>query len=118
MAALAAALLVYGLAVRTAVAALMVVASTLRLGSHYDVSALVAVRNPFTGRVYEFVPGSFSQVWNVGVIPQMAIWPVYTLVAGLLGAGLALGAVWAAGAYRGVAGLRGQVGMSPARGDR
>jgi hypothetical protein len=118
VAALVAALLVYGVAVRTAVAALMVMASTLRLGSHYDVSALVAVRNPFTGRLYEFVPGSFSQVWNVGVIPQMAVWPVYTLVAGLLGAGLALGAVRAASAYRGVAGLRGQVGMSPARGDR
>ena len=115
---LAAVLLLYGLAVRSAVAALMVVASTQRLGSHYDVSALVAVRNPFTGHIYHFVPGSFSQVWSIGVIPQLAVWPIYTVLAGLLGAALALGAVWAAGASRSTAGLRSQVGMSPVRGDR
>src|SRR5436190_968198 len=40
-AALLTVLLLYALAVRGAVAALMVAASTLRLGSHYDVSALV-----------------------------------------------------------------------------
>jgi hypothetical protein len=117
-AALASALLIYGLAVRGAVAALMVAASMLRLGSHYDVSALGWVQNPFTGNVYHFVPGSFSQVWNVGVIPQMAVWPLYTVLAGVLGAALALGVPWAAGASRSMAGLRSQVGLSPARGDR
>jgi hypothetical protein len=118
LAALALALLFYGFAVRAAVAALMVAASTQRLGSHYDVSALVRVRNPFTGSLYTFVPGSFNQVWTVGVIPQLAVWPLYTVLTGLLGAALALGMASAAGASGGVPGLRGQVGLSPARGDQ
>jgi hypothetical protein len=118
LAALATALLLYGLAVRATVAALMVAASTQRLGSHYDVSALVRVRNPFTGSLYHFVPGSFDQVWTVGVIPQLAAWPVYTVLAGLLGAALALGVSWAAGVSPSMAGVRSQIGLSPARGDR
>jgi hypothetical protein len=100
-AALTLALLVYGFAVRAAVAALMVAASTQRLGSHYDVSALVRVRNPFTGSLYTFVPGSFNQVWTVGVIPQLAVWPVYTVLTGFLGAALALRVASAAGASGG-----------------
>jgi hypothetical protein len=116
--ALAPALLLYGFAVRAAVAALMVAASTQRLGSHYDVSALVRVRNPFTGSLYTFVPGSLHQVWTVGVIPQLAVWPVYTVLAGLLGAAVAMGLAWTAGASPRVAGLRSQVGLSPARGDQ
>ena len=118
LAALALALLFYGFTVRAAVAALMVAASTQRLGSHYDVSALVRVRNPLTGSVYAFVPGSFNQVWTVGVIPQLAVWPVYTVLTGLLGAALALGVASAAGASGGVQGVRSQVGLSPARGDQ
>jgi len=114
-AALTLALLVYGFAVRAAVAALMVAASTQRLGSHYDVSALVRVRNPFTGSLYTFVPGSFNQVWTVGVIPQLAVWPVYTVLTGFLGAALALRVASAAGASGGV---RSHVGLSPARGDQ
>jgi hypothetical protein len=117
-AALAEALLLYGIAVRAAVAALMVAASMLRLGSHYDVSALAWVQNPFTGRVYHFVPGSFSQVWSVGVIPQLAVWPVYTVLAGMLAAALAFDVAWATVASRAMAGFRSQVGMSPVRGDR
>ena len=93
----------------------MVAASTLRLGSHYDVSALVRIQNPVSGRFYEFAPGSFSQVWNVGVIPQLAAWPVYTVVAGLMGAVLALGVSWAGGVSRGWVGLRRPVTLSPAR---
>jgi hypothetical protein len=113
LAGLTAALLLYGFAIRAAVAALMVVASTLRLGSHYDVSALVDVRNPLTGRVYHFAPGSFSQVWSVGVVPQLAVWPIYTLLAGLLGAAVALGAAWAAGASRSMDGTQGSARDAP-----
>ena len=96
----------------------MVAASMLRLGSHYDVSALASVQNPFTGRIYHFVPGSFSQVWNVGVIPQLAVWPVFTVVAGVLGAALALDVGWTAGMSRSLAGLRSQLGLAPVRSDR
>jgi hypothetical protein len=118
LASLLAVLLVYSLAVRGAVAALMTAASTLRLGSHYDVSALVRVQNPLNGRFYQFAPGSFHQVWSVGVIPQLAVWPVYTVLSGLLGAALAMALVWAAGASRSTVGLRTPAGLSPARGDQ
>lgn len=83
------ALALYALAVRGAIAALMVVASTFRLGSHYDVSALVLVQNPLTDRVYRFDPGSLSQIVHVAVLPQLLAWPVYTVLAGLLGAAIA-----------------------------
>jgi hypothetical protein len=117
-AALASALLLYGVSVRAAVAALMVAASMLRLGSHYDVSALASVQNPLTGRIYHFVPGSFSQVWSVGVVPQLAVWPLFTVLAGVLGAGLALGVGWMTGLSRSMAGLRSQLGLAPVRSDR
>jgi hypothetical protein len=52
------------------------------------------------------------------VIPQLGFWPVYTVVAGLLGAGLALAVAWAAGLRGSVAGVRGQVDLAPARGER
>jgi len=116
--ALVSALLLYGFAVRAAVAALMVTASMLRLGSHYDVSAMAAVQNPFTGHLYRFVPGSFGQVWTIGVIPQLAVWPVFTVLAGVLGAGLVLGLAGTAGLSRSMAGLRSQLGLSPVRDQR
>lgn len=84
--ALAVHLTAYGLLVRGAVAGLMIPATRLRLGTHYDVSALYRVRMPFSGRLYTFEPGSWSQVLNVGVMPQLTFWVLYTLIAGLLGA--------------------------------
>ena len=59
-----------------------------RLGSHYDVSPLTLVSNPLTGQVYSFVAGSAEQVLNLAVLPQLLVWPVYTVLAGLVGAGL------------------------------
>jgi hypothetical protein len=84
--ALLASLVAYAYAVRGAVALLMVVATSLRLGSHYDVSPLVLVYNPVTGRPYSFVAGSLEQIVNVSLIPQLVVWPIYTVLAGLLGA--------------------------------
>jgi hypothetical protein len=88
--AVARALLVYGLAVRGAVALLAVVATTLRLGSHYDVSNLDYVRNPMSGQWHEFVSGSFEQIFFLSLLPQLVFWPAYTVVAGLVGALAAL----------------------------
>lgn len=88
--ALVAALLAYGFASRAAVAALMATASSLQLGSHYDISALVRVANPFTREVYEFEPGSLHQIVSLGVLPQLGVWPFYTVLSGLIGAGLFL----------------------------
>ncbi len=93
---LAGALLAYGFAVRAAVAALMVLASTQGLGSHYDVSMLVRVKNPLSGATLDFIPGSAAQLLYLAVVPQLVFWPVVTAFTGLVGAGLAEGglALW------------------------
>ena len=87
--ALLASLVVYAYAVRGAVALLTVAATSLRLGSHYDVSPLVLVYNPVTGRPYSFVAGSLEQVVSLAFLPQLVVWPIYTVLAGLLGAAAA-----------------------------
>jgi hypothetical protein len=97
-------LLIYGFAVRAWVALLYVVATRLHLGSHYDLSAAdVAVRNPLTGAVYQFPAGSFAQLLNLAIVPQLVFWPLYTLCAGLFGAGLAAVVMWAWSRGRGAA---------------
>jgi len=82
-------LLAYAVAVRGAVAALMVAATTLRLGTHYDVSPLVLVHDPLSGRPYGFEAGSVDQILGVALFPQLVVWPIYTVLAGLLGAAVA-----------------------------
>lgn len=89
-AALAAALLIYGFASRAAVAALMTIASVFRLGSHYDVTSMVSVVNPLTQRVAEFEPGTAHQIVILGVLPQLGVWPFYTVLSGLIGAAVFL----------------------------
>jgi hypothetical protein len=81
-------LLGYALAVRGGVALLMLFATQRRMGSHYDVSPMTLVRNPLTGQLYSFEPGSLSQLESLIFIPQLAVWPIYTVLAGLLGAAL------------------------------
>ena len=84
---LAVALLVYGLATRAWIALTYVVATAGRLGSHYDLSsAWVQLRDPLTGSARMFDPGSITQILFVVVVPQVLVWPLYTLVAGLVGA--------------------------------
>lgn len=78
-------LVVYALAVRGAVAALMVVATGLDLGSHYDVRHFVTVRTP-GGDVMEFEPGSLRQILTLGIVPQLVVWPIFTVLTGLAGA--------------------------------
>jgi hypothetical protein len=82
------ALLVYGVAVRAWVAGLYVVATALHLGTHYDLSQVVRLPNPIDGTVHVFTPASFSQVFNLAILPQLLFWPIYTLVAGLIGVAL------------------------------
>jgi hypothetical protein len=95
-------LLAYGFASRAAVVCLMAAASAFRLGSHYDISPLVRVANPFTREVYDFVPGSFHQIVSLGVLPQLGVWPFYTVLSGLIGAALTfiLGRLWPAAPRR------------------
>ena len=85
--ALAAALLLYGLASRGWVALTYMLATAWRLGSHYDLSsAWVPLRDPITGAGQRLAPGSVAQMLYVVAIPQLIVWPLYTVVAGLLGA--------------------------------
>lgn len=88
--ALLAALATYAVAVRAAVASVMVAASMLRLGTHYDVSRFVKVRHPWSGEIEHFTSGSLRQVIELAVLPQMLFWPVWTMLTGLMGAGATL----------------------------
>jgi hypothetical protein len=78
------ALFLYALGARGTVAALMVVATLLNLGSHYDVSDLTSMR--ILGRMETFAPGSARQILWLAVLPQLSFWVFYTMVAGLFGA--------------------------------
>jgi hypothetical protein len=110
-------LLVYGFAVRGAVALLNVLATTLRLGSHYDVSNLVYIKNPMTSRWYEFASGSFEQLFFLALLPQLVFWPIFTVVTGMMGAVLALRLV-SRGLGPRVPVVGAGVGMAPAQPER
>jgi hypothetical protein len=84
------ALAIYAVAVRAFVAVVAFAVSTLHFGSHYDVTPLTKVRSPFAQQIYQFAPGSWNQVIYVGVLPQLVFWPIFTLLTGLLGAGVVL----------------------------
>jgi hypothetical protein len=83
------ALVAYAFLVRGFVAALGILATQLGLGSHYDVSRVTSVPVALTGHVYTFVPGGWRQVLWLTLVPQLLIWPVFTVVAGGLGAKIA-----------------------------
>ena len=86
-------LLGYALAVRGVIALLMIVASTLHLGTHYDVSRLTEVG--FLGRIYSFEQASARGILIITVVSQLVFWPVYTVLSGLIGAGIATLLSWA-----------------------
>lgn len=82
------ALAAYAFLVRGFVATFGVIATRLGLGSHYDVSTLTSVPVGLTGEVYGFVPGDWRQVLWLTLVPQLVVWPAFTVLAGLLGATL------------------------------
>jgi hypothetical protein len=84
------ALVAYAFLVRGAVALLGVLATRLRTGTHYDVSALSSVTVGLTGHAFDFAPGSPAQLLWLTLVPQLLAWPTYTVAAGLLGAAIAL----------------------------
>ncbi len=84
------ALLGYAYLVRGFVALVGVVATWRGFGTHYDVSALVSVPLALSGRVYELAPRSLAQLVWLTLLPQLVVWPLFTLVAGLAGGELAL----------------------------
>ena len=82
---LAVALLVYAYAVRGLVTLFYYGATALHLGSHYDLSSAVEVVTPW-GRTLHFAAGSFRQFSQLVLFPQLVVWPLYTLLSGLVGA--------------------------------
>src|SRR3989304_3774096 len=56
-------------------------------GTPYDVPPLTTVRTAFGE--HSFVAGSPRQILWLILLPQLLVWPLYTIAAGLLGAGLA-----------------------------
>jgi hypothetical protein len=79
-------LVTYALAARGLVAALMIVATATRLGSHYDVSSVHKVKMS-ADVVLELAPASARQILALVLVPQLVVWPVLTLVLGLLAGG-------------------------------
>ena len=96
--ALVRALLAYALTVRGFVVVLMMVATRIRLGTHYDVSSMTHVI--LFGQLRDFAPGSLSQIAWLALVPQLVFWPLLTVAAGMVGAALALVVVMAVGAPR------------------
>jgi hypothetical protein len=110
-------LLAYGIAVRGAVALLMVLTTALRLGSHYDVSALVYIKSPLSSHWHQFASGSFEQLLFLALLPQLVFWPIYTVVTGMMGAVVAV-LLGARGAEPRVPLVGAGVGMAPAQPER
>jgi hypothetical protein len=82
-------LLAYAYLVRGFVAVVGVVATRFGLGTHYDVSAVTSVPVALTGEVYGFVPGDWRQVFWLTLVPQLVVWPVFTVLSGWAGARIA-----------------------------
>ena len=82
-------LLGYAFLVRGFVAVVGVVATRFGLGSHYDVSAVTSVLVSMTGKVYGFVPGSWRQSLWLTIVPQLAVWPAFTVLVGMMGGAIA-----------------------------
>jgi hypothetical protein len=82
-------LVAYAFLVRGYVALVAVLATRLQIGTHYDVSPLVQVTLGLTGSVYRFESGSASQILWLILVPQLVVWPIFTVAAGLAGAALA-----------------------------
>jgi hypothetical protein len=82
------ALLSYAFLVRGFVALVGVVATRRGLGSHYDVSGLTFVPVALTGDAYSFVPGTAHQILWLTLVPQLLVWPIFTVLVGMAGAAL------------------------------
>ena len=76
-------LLRYAFLVRGFVALVGVVATRLAAGTHYDVSQLTEVEVAFKAGTWAFAPGSWEQLFWLTLLPQLVIWPAFTVLAGI-----------------------------------
>jgi hypothetical protein len=74
----------YAFLVRGFVLLVGFLATRLHWGTHYDVSPLVEVT--LFGTVYQMEGGSWSQLLWLSVLPQLVVWPIFTVAVGLAGA--------------------------------
>jgi hypothetical protein len=79
----------YAFLVRGLVVLFGLAATRFGLGTHYDVSPVTSVAVALTGDSFSFAPGSARQVFWLTLVPQLVAWPAFTVVAGMLGAGVA-----------------------------
>ena len=79
----------YAFLVRGFVALVNVFATRLTLGTHYDLSPIVRVPLALTGTEHVFASGSWGQILWLSLVPQLVVWPIYTVAAGLVGGALA-----------------------------
>jgi hypothetical protein len=86
-------LVAYAFAVRGLVALVTIVASVFHLGTHYDVSRVADVG--LFGRTYFIEAGSLRAILTITVVAQLVFWPIYTVLSGLMGAGIARVLLWA-----------------------
>jgi hypothetical protein len=82
-------LVAYAYLVRGFVAIVGVVATRGALGTHYDVSPLTEVAVGLTGATWTFVAGSWAQLFWLTFVPQLLVWPLFTLLSGMAGGALA-----------------------------
>jgi hypothetical protein len=79
------ALVRYAYLVRGFVALVGIMATRLHLGTHYDASPILRLPIVGTDAVRVFESGSWPQVFWLTLVPQLLIWPIFTVGVGLLG---------------------------------
>jgi hypothetical protein len=77
----------YAYLVRGFVALVAVVATRLHLGTHYDVSPVTGVI--VGGASFTFEGGSWAQIFWLTLVPQLVVWPAFTVAVGLVAGVLA-----------------------------
>ena len=83
-------LLRYAFLVRGFVAIVGVAATRLAAGTHYDVSPLTEVAVAFAAGTWVFAPGSWEQLFWLTLLPQLVIWPAFTVLSGITAGAAAL----------------------------
>jgi hypothetical protein len=83
----------YAYFVRAVVAVVGVTATRLEAGTHYDVSPLTEVAVAFSDRTWVFESGSWTQLFWLTLLPQLVVWPAFTVLVGMAGAAIALALV-------------------------
>ncbi len=80
-------LVAYAYGVRVAVLLLMLLVTHFGLGTHFDNSGVTSFK--VFGKTYRVESRSWEQYRNLIVLPQLVLWPIVTIVVGVLSGGIA-----------------------------